>query len=78
MSLINMGERKRPILITGKSGTGKSTMAKAIIDNDDVLIYYANELEDKDWKSIEQDIIIEEVHYKPKKDIVMDIIRNAK
>tara|TARA_R100001198_G_scaffold62928_1_gene36773 strand:+ start:1556 stop:2410 length:855 start_codon:yes stop_codon:yes gene_type:complete len=78
MSLINMGEKKRPILITGKSGTGKSTMAKAIIDNDDVLIYYANELEDRDWKSVEQDIIIEEVHYKPKKDIVMDIIRNVK
>ena len=72
-----MGKKTRPILITGKSGTGKSTLAKTLVE-EDVLIYYANEIEDRDWKSVEQDIIIEEVHYKPKKDIVMDIIRNAK
>ena len=55
-----MGEKKRPILITGKSGTGKSTLAKTLVA-EDVLIYYANEIENKDWKSVEQDIIIEEV-----------------
>ena len=26
-----MGEKKRPILITGKSGTGKSTLAKTLV-----------------------------------------------
>tara|TARA_R110000824_G_scaffold178398_2_gene358084 strand:+ start:753 stop:1604 length:852 start_codon:yes stop_codon:yes gene_type:complete len=77
MSLKTMGEKKRPILITGKSGTGKSTMAKTLV-GEEAVIYYANEIEDKDWKSVEQDIIIEEVHYKPNKDIIMDVIRNSK
>tara|TARA_R110002012_G_scaffold320774_1_gene545498 strand:- start:13333 stop:14169 length:837 start_codon:yes stop_codon:yes gene_type:complete len=72
-----MGKRERPILITGKSGTGKSTLAKTLV-SENTLIYYANEIEDKDWKSVEQDIIIEEVHYKANKDIIMNIIRNCK
>ena len=72
-----MGKKTRPILITGKSGTGKSTLAKTLVE-EDVLIYYANEIEDRDWKSVEQDIIIEEVHYKANKDIIMNVIRNCK
>ena len=72
-----MGKKTRPILITGKSGTGKSTLAKTLV-SENVLIYYANEIEDKDWKSVEQDIIIEEVHYKANKDIIMNVIRNCK
>ena len=72
-----MGNKIRPILITGKSGTGKSTLAKTLVA-EDVLIYYANELEDRDWNSVEQDVIIEEVHYKPNKEVIMNIIRNCK
>ena len=77
MSLITIGKTERPILITGKNGTGKTTLAKTLVA-EDALIHYANEVEDKDWKSVEQDIIIEEVHYKPNKEIIMNIIRNCK
>tara|TARA_R110000751_G_scaffold252829_4_gene352463 strand:+ start:2413 stop:3249 length:837 start_codon:yes stop_codon:yes gene_type:complete len=72
-----MGKKERPILITGKSGTGKTTIAKSMVA-DNVLIFYANEIEDRDWKSVETDIIIEEVHFKPNKDIIMNVIRHCK
>ena len=72
-----MGNKIRPILIIGKNGTGKTTLAKSLVDKDHVL-YYANEIEDTDWLSLDSDIIIEEVHYKAKKDIIMNVIRNAK
>ena len=77
MSLIGIANKVKPILITGKTGTGKSTMAKSLV-SEDALIYYANEIEDKDWRSITQDIIIEDVHYKANKDIIMDVIRHCK
>ena len=72
-----MSDRERPILIIGKSGTGKTTLAKTLV-RETPLIFYANELVDCDWLSVTSDIIIEEVHYKPKKDIIMAIIRNVK
>ena len=72
-----MGNKERPILIIGKDGTGKTTMAKSLVE-ENAILYYANELEDRDWKSVENDIIIEEVHYKPNKKIIMDIIRNCR
>jgi len=72
-----MSDRERPILIIGKSGTGKTTLAKTLV-GESPLIFYANELVDCDWLSVTSDIIIEEVHYKPKKDIIMTIIRNVK
>ena len=72
-----MSKKERPILITGKSGTGKTTIAKSM-SREDSLIFYANEIEDSDWKSVTTDVIIEEVHYKPNKDVIMNVIRNCK
>ena len=72
-----MGKRERPILITGKTGTGKTTMAKSLV-GENPLIFYADEIEDRDWKTTDSDIIIEEVHHKAKKDVIMNIIRHCK
>ena len=76
MSLISMSEKERPILITGKSGTGKSTLAKQTA-GDGYLLFYANEVEDRDWKSVDSNIIVEDVHYKPNKDVIMTMIRQC-
>tara|TARA_R100000951_G_scaffold53180_1_gene44839 strand:+ start:9081 stop:9941 length:861 start_codon:yes stop_codon:yes gene_type:complete len=77
MGLTNM-KRNRPILLTGKSGTGKSTKAKTFVNNP--IIVYANEMGLKDIFSIPIDdgIIIEDVHFKAKKDEVLFVLRNYK
>ena len=64
----------RTILITGKQGTGKSTKAKTFVNNPVVL--YANDIDfDVGSFPVEQGIIIEDVHYKPDKSAILDIIR---
>lgn len=67
----------RPILLTGKAGTGKSTKAKTLPNLLNPVIVYANEMDIDDWRSIPIDagIIIEDVHYKPKKDAILTILR---
>ena len=67
--------KTRPILITGKSGTGKSTKALTFVNNP--VITYADEMDIDDWRSIPIDsgIIIEDVHFKPKKDTILTILR---
>ncbi len=67
--------KKRPILLTGKVGTGKSQKAKTFVN--DPVIFYANSI-DYDIGSIPVDsgIIIEDVHYKPEKDAILTILRN--
>tara|TARA_R110001592_G_scaffold95358_1_gene274803 strand:+ start:4836 stop:5681 length:846 start_codon:yes stop_codon:yes gene_type:complete len=74
MSLINH-KQERPIIITGKAGTGKTTMAKGILPL--ALVLYANEMEIKSVFSIPIDmgIIIEDVHYKPKTKEILDVLR---
>ena len=65
----------RTILITGKTGTGKSTKALTFVENPAIL--YANDI-DFDVGSFpnELGIIIEDVDYKPDKDSILNIIRN--
>ena len=54
----------RTILITGKTGTGKSTKAKTFVN--DPVILYANDIDfDIGSFPMERGIIIEDVHYKP-------------
>jgi len=65
----------RSILITGKTGTGKSTKALTFVENPAIL--YANDIVfDVASFPIEHGIIIEDVHYKPDKDSILNIIRN--
>ena len=76
MGLTNMN-KIRPILITGKTGTGKTTKAKSLID--DPIIFYANDI-DFNIKSIpiEQGIIVEDIHVKPDKESILSILRHYK
>ena len=67
----------RTILITGKTGTGKSTKAKTFVNNP--IILYANDIDfDVGSFPVEHGIIIEDVHYKPDKEAILDIIRRYK
>tara|TARA_R100000951_G_scaffold10728_1_gene9071 strand:- start:26426 stop:27265 length:840 start_codon:yes stop_codon:yes gene_type:complete len=64
----------RTILITGKTGTGKSTKAKTFVN--DPLILYANDIDfDIGSFPVERGIIIEDVHYKPDKSAILNVIR---
>jgi hypothetical protein len=67
--------KKRPILLTGKIGTGKTRKAKTFVN--DPVIFYANSI-DYDIGSIptECGIIIEDVHHKPEKEAILTILRN--
>jgi Cdc6-like AAA superfamily ATPase len=64
----------RPILIVGKSGTGKTTKALEMFDNP--IIKYANEYDIEDNFSIPKDrgILIEDVHYKSNVDLIVQTI----
>jgi len=74
MGLTTMNNN-RTILITGKTGTGKSTKALTFVENPVVL--YANDIDfDVGSFPVEHGIIIEDVHYKPDKDSILNIIRN--
>jgi hypothetical protein len=77
MGFTNM-EIKRPFLLTGKTGTGKTTKAKELLPN--APIYYANEMAIKDLGSLSKDngIIIEDIHLNPKKDEILSVLRKYK
>ena len=70
--------KNRAILITGKTGTGKTTKANKLLPN--AIVVYANEMDIQDLGSvpIETGIIIEEVNYKPKKEEILNVIRRYK
>ena len=74
MGLTNMNNN-RTILLTGKTGTGKSTKALTFVDNP--VILYANDIDfDVGSFPAENGIVIEDVHYKPDKSAILHIIRN--
>jgi len=68
-------KKERAIVITGKHGTGKTTKALEMVPK--AHVYYANVMDIKDPSSLpaEDGIIIEDIHYKPKKDIILDVLR---
>lgn len=76
MGLTNLNN-KRTILITGKQGTGKSTKALTFVENP--IILYANDIDfDVGSYPIDNGIIIEDLHYKPDKEAILNIIRKYK
>ena len=75
MGLTDMN-RDRAILLTGKTGTGKSTKALTLV-SPNTLILYANDI-DFDVGSFppENGIVIEDLHYKADKSSILNILRN--
>jgi hypothetical protein len=65
----------RPIIIVGKTGTGKTTKALEIL-GDNPIIRYANEydIEDNFSIPIDRGILIEEANYKPKLELIVNTI----
>lgn len=68
--------KNRPILLTGKHGTGKSTQAKKMLPN--ATVYYADSINIPDVYSIPRDIgiIIEDIHFKPNKQEILEVLRS--
>jgi len=74
MGLKNMN-KKRAILVIGKTGTGKTTKAKTFVN--DPIVFYANDKIEFDLGSfpVDRGIIIEDIHHKPNKDVILNIVR---
>lgn len=66
----------RPTLIVGGYGSGKTSMAKELMGNRPHQVFPANKIAIDDVYSYPKThgIIIEDVHYKPDKDKLMDLI----
>ena len=74
MGLTNLN-KLRPILLTGKVGTGKSKKARTFVNNP--VVFYADSIDyDIGAIPIDNGIIIEDVHHKPEKDAILTILRN--
>ena len=74
MGLTTMNQN-RAILITGKTGTGKSTKALTLVK--EPMVVFANDIDiDIGSFPVENGIIIEDVHYKPDKQAILFILRN--
>ena len=79
MSLINMKNQNRTIIIVGKDGTDKLEKARKLV-SEDPIIMYANEYDIEDNHSIpaERGIIIRECNYKPNVEAIRKTILEYK
>tara|TARA_R100000234_G_scaffold113863_1_gene88603 strand:+ start:2498 stop:3331 length:834 start_codon:yes stop_codon:yes gene_type:complete len=75
MSLINVASKERPILIIGKYGTGKTTLAKDMLD--EPIIVWADEF-DSSKVPLDADVLIEEIHHKANTDEIEHFIKYHK
>ena len=75
MSLLNMQNQNRTIIIVGKDGTDKLQKAMKLV-SDNPIIQYANEFDIEDNYSIPADvgIIIRECNYKPNVELIRKTI----
>ena len=79
MSLINMKNQNRTVIIVGKDGTDKLEKARKLV-SEDPIIMYANEYDIEDNHSIPADrgIIIRECNYKPNVEAIRKTILEYK
>lgn len=79
MSLLNMKNQNRTIIIVGKDGTDKMEKARKLV-SDNPIVVYANDYDIKDNYSIPIDrgIIIRECNYKPNVDTIRRTILEYK
>jgi hypothetical protein len=79
MIMINIKTTERPLIVVGKPGTGKTTKALNFLPPNPI-IKYADEYDIDDNFSIprETGILIEEVHYKPKVDLIVKTLLEYK
>jgi len=76
MSLVGL-KTNQPVLLVGKPMTGKTTGAINKLGNP--IIMYANEIPNDIFSlPAERGLLIEEVHYKPNVNAILDIIRTYK
>lgn len=73
-------EKKKPKIFVGKAGTGKTFSALASLETKEHVRYQANDIPIDDVYSWPMDvsIIIEDVHYKPDKEKIMDLIYSGR
>jgi len=79
MSLINMKNQNRTIIVVGKDGTDKMEKASKLVSIDPIIMY-ANEYDIEDNHSIpaERGIIIRECNYKPNVEAIRKTILEYK
>ena len=73
-------EKKKPKIFVGKAGTGKTFSAIAALETKEHVRYQADNIPIDDVYSWPMDvsIIIEDVHYKPEKEKIMDLIYSGR
>jgi len=73
-------EKQKPKIFVGRAGTGKTFNAKAALETKEYAHYQANDIPIDDVYSwpVEVSIIIEDVHYKPDKDKILDLIYSGR
>jgi len=79
MSLINMKNQNRTVIVVGKDGTDKMEKASKLVSSDPIIMY-ANEYDIEDNHSIPADrgIIIRECNYKPNTEAIRKTILEYK